>query len=163
MIEVSEVEPAAVPDDETCPACSGRGRAHFDGRRCTLCLGEGVVHRLATDGRGRGGARGVHRGTRRSCDQPACLAAWRRPRLQVGDRFWSEGLGCPCRVVALGQRELRFVSESTTEPNIDTTITLDLAAHHLGTGRWRVLSTGPVGPTRTTTEHPLHAPGVSCL
>lgn len=61
--------------------------------------------------------------------------------LQAGDRFWSQGLGCPCRVVAVGPSELRFVSASETEPNIDTTIALDLVDRHLAAGRWRLLRT----------------------
>lgn len=60
-------------------------------------------------------------------------------RLATGSRFWSEGLQAPCRVLAIGEGWLRFVSESTTEPNLDTEVPLELVARHLTAGRWRLL------------------------
>lgn len=77
-------------------------------------------------------------------DAPGAIVPKRRcPRFGVGARFWSEGLQAPCRVLAIHEDRLEFESESVTEQNIRTDVSLELVARHVTAGRWRVLSDHP--------------------
>jgi hypothetical protein len=71
-------------------------------------------------------------------DETARLEGKEPRSIAVGVRFWSEGLGAVCRVIAIDGYTLEFESESTTEPNIRTDVPLDLAARHFASGRWQL-------------------------
>lgn len=143
--EVNEVETARVgAADAACGDCCDVAHAGPAVAPCSSCRGTGVVHRspeLAP------GERVVHPGARAACGSGACRAlgttgrahAQRPTLVRPGTRFWSEGLRTTCRVLSVDAVSLRFASESTTEPNIETDVPLDLAARHVRHGRWRLL------------------------
>lgn len=145
-----------VAEDETCPGCSGRGRSLATGAPCRHCVSEGVVHRVRHRDAGPRDDHGtVHSGRGAACERDECRASPRSLGLRVGDRFWSQGLACACRVIALDAGEVRFASESWTEPNVVTSVPHELAARHLSSGRWRRLrAAASAGPGRDRAATP---------
>lgn len=80
------------------------------------------------------------------------------PILRVGTRFFSMGLNAMCRVTGFsegtagtlidsagwrhgaGAVNVHFTSEGAADGDISTDVPMDLAAKHLASGRWRIVT-----------------------